>query len=615
MALASWTALSAALASTLIAATPLGPVPAGPLPPPAPPSAVGAPPAGPTAPPRGLPATLRLRGADLLINGRRQQAAWELTEADGRPLELWLPLEVLQNQLGFSSRSRVDGELDLEWFGRGLRVPAAAQRSLDDEVAVEVAPLLEASGVRITASAGTLALELAPTRLRGVRQSRQPGQRRVVLDLEGPALVRSGGDGSLVLGLVASPEQLASLGALGLRGAPGGAELALTSPAGPPRLVFSLGSPPRLVIELPAEPGARASGTTSEPAPPPLDPRLLALLGPELRWERQERQLGADRVLITTVRVDPRTSPLGLRPLRRPDGMEGLSSLTQLARGRDALVAINGGYFNRVRRLPLGALREDGRWLSGPILGRGAIGWEGRALPRFGRLTLQESVTDRDGRSWPLVALNSGWVQRGLSRYTADWGPFYRALSGGEQGLRLRDGVVREQIEPARLAAGVPLREGEMLLVARGGAPLPWSDGDTLLLRSIASDPLGEASQVMGGGPLLLLDGRVVLDGVREGFAPAFLAQGAPRTVIGSDGTRLWLITLQGLDGPGPSLGATALLLRELGLRDALNLDGGSSTGLVMGGAHTVKGRGVAGSVHNGLGLVLEGAPAAGPGG
>jgi hypothetical protein len=41
-----------------------------------------------------------------------------------------------------------------------------------------------------------------------------------------------------------------------------------------------------------------------------------------------------------------------------------------------------------------------------------------------------------------------------------------------------------------------------------------------------------------------------------------------------------------------------------MGLRDALNLDGGSSTGLVMGGVHRVKGRGVGGAVHNGLGLV-----------
>jgi hypothetical protein len=375
--------------------------------------------------------------------------------------------------------------------------------------------------------------------------------------------------------------------------------------------VFTLGEPARVVIEL----AAGAAPVASETEPPPMDPRLLTLLGPQLQWERQVRQLGGDRVLINAVRIDPRTSPLGLRPLRRADGMEGLSSLTQLARGQDALVAINGGYFNRVRRLPLGALRDDGRWLSGPILGRGAIGWEPRHLPRFGRLTLRESVVDRGGREWEIVALNSGWIRRGLSRYTADWGPVYRSLSDGEQALLLRDGVVRSRFEPARLGAGVPLEAGDTLLVARGGAALPWAEGESLSLNLAVSDPLGEASHVMGGGPLLLLEGRVVLDGARESFAPSFLSQGAPRTVIGSDGSRLWLVTLQGLDSPGPTLAETAVLLRELGLRDALNLDGGSSTGLVMGGAHTVKGRGVAGSVHNGLGLVIEDAPAAGPGG
>jgi hypothetical protein len=410
-------------------------------------------------------------------------------------------------------------------------------------------------------------------------------------------------DGGLRLALVGSPEQLGRLGEFGLRGRQDGAELTLAAAAAAPRRVFTLGEPARVVIELPAEPGAGA-GSQAEPAA--IDPRLQALLGSALQWERQVRPVAGGRVLITSVRLDPRTSPLALRPLRRPDGMEGLSSLGQLARSSDALVAINGGYFNRVRKLPLGALRENGRWLSGPILGRGAIGWEPRSLPRFGRLILQESLVDGNGRSSPLVALNSGWVQRGLSRYTADWGPFYRPLSDGEQALRLREGVVRERLDAARLQGGVRLEAGEVLVVARGGTPLPWNEGEPLAVRSTASDPLGEASQVMGGGPLLLQDGRIVLDGSREGFSAAFLQQGAPRTVIASDGSRLWLITLQGLEDAGPSLAETAQLLAQLGLRDALNLDGGSSTGLVMGGAHTVKGRGVAGSVHNGLGLVLE---------
>jgi exopolysaccharide biosynthesis protein len=74
--------------------------------------------------------------------------------------------------------------------------------------------------------------------------------------------------------------------------------------------------------------------------------------------------------------------------------------------------------------------------------------------------------------------------------------------------------------------------------------------------------------------------------------------------VVGSDGRQLWLITLQGVDDAGPTLDESARLLQQLGLRDALNLDGGSSTGLVLGNQHTVKGRGVAAAVHNGLGLI-----------
>ena len=155
-----------------------------------------------------------------------------------------------------------------------------------------------------------------------------------------------------------------------------------------------------------------------------------------------------------------------------------------------------------------------------------------------------------------------------------------------------------------QLEQGVPLGPLDTLLVARGGTQLPWSPGEGLNLEGRPSSDLAELPFVMGGGPLLLQRGQIVLDGSRESFSAAFLQQGAPRTVIASDGRQLWLITLEGINDTGPSLGETAVLLQQLGLQDALNLDGGSSTGLVMGGVMTVKGRGVAGAVHHGLGLV-----------
>lgn len=605
--MASLTALAGTLASTM--ATTL--ITAA-LPPPPPPAAATQPaPAGQVAP-RGGPAAWQLEGGDLRINGQAQRARW-LWLAPGSGTvgggdQLWLPLEVLQDQLGVSSRTLPDGTLDLEWFGRGLRVPPAQQRTLQDEVAVEVAGLLRALGVGVAAQGGRLELTLPMPRLLQVRSADQPGLRRVVLDLGGPALVRSGA--GLVIGLLSDPAQRDQLRQLGLPGRVEADGLRLAGGV-TPRRVFSLGTPARLVLELPAAAGASAAAVEREV---PVDPRLLALLGRQVEWERQVRTVSGERVRLSSVRIDPTSAPLALRPLNRPDGMQGLSQLTGLARHHDALVAINGGYFNRVRRLPLGALRSEGRWLSGPILNRGVVAWDARTLPRFGRLGLEEWLSDGSGRRWPLNTVNSGFVERGLSRYTADWGSRYTALSGSERALLLRDGLVVASYEQQELVAGVPLRAGELLVVARAGAELPGPGPGRLLLESRPSSSLGAATYVVGGGPLLLQEGRTVLDGTREGFGPAFLSQGAPRTVIGSDGRRLWLVTLEGIDGNGPTLAETAWLLQGLGLRDALNLDGGSSTGLVLGGRHTVKGRGVAAAVHHGLGLVLDGGTSNGSG-
>ena len=545
--------------------------------------------------PIGAAAATERQGSSIRINGRLQSARWLWVGGLGNtPQQLWIPLEVLENQLGVSSRSRSDGALDLEWFGQELKVPASAQRSLEDEVAVEVSGLFGRIGVGLRQEGSLLSLELARPQLLQVRSSNPGPVKRIVLDLGGPATIGRD-DAGLVVDLLSRSDQQALLGSLGLQAQQDSAGLRLKPSAAKLTRVFSLGEPNRVVIEWPDQ------GAASRPdSPAPIDPRLQALLGKELQWDRLVRQ----GVRINAIRVDPLNASLQLRPLARPGAMEGLSSLVQLANQQQAWVAINGGYFNRVKRLPLGALKQDGRWLSGPILNRGVAAWDERTMPRFGRLQLSEWVVGPGALRLPVAVVNSGYVQRGISRYTADWGPNYRALSGSETGQLIQGGLVRQQFGPSELDAGVPLRGDDLLLVGRGGSELPWGLGDRLQIESRPSSNLGLATHVIGGGPLLLQAGRVVLNGAAENFSSAFLSQGAPRTVLARDDRQIWLITLEGIQDSGPSLGETAALLQQLGLQDALNLDGGSSTGLVLGGSLQVKGRGVAGSVHNGVGLV-----------
>ena len=162
---------------------------------------------------------------------------------------------------------------------------------------------------------------------------------------------------------------------------------------------------------------------------------------------------------------------LTLKPLTMAGQQQGLRFLPQLSQPLDAVVAINGGFFNRILQLPLGALRQQGEWLSGPILNRGVIAWSDNDPLQFGRLRLDQQLQVNGGRRWRLSFLNSGYVQRGLSRYTRAWGPIYRPLSGEEEALLIARGSRHQRFDRTSIRRGVLIPSNGDLVVARGRTP------------------------------------------------------------------------------------------------------------------------------------------------
>jgi hypothetical protein len=97
-----------------------------------------------------------------------------------------------------------------------------------------------------------------------------------------------------------------------------------------------------------------------------------------------------------------------------------------------------------------------------------------------------------------------------------------------------------------------------------------------------ATEEWTHADAIVGGAGLLIRDGQPVRDWTAEQLAPSFVVTRHPRTLIGShpDGS-LWLVTVDGRQpqlSAGMSLGELQALAVRLGLRHALNLDGGGST-------------------------------------
>lgn len=562
----------------------------------------------PLPPPPPAPVA-EVRQADQSIGSRvrigeiSQKSAWLWINGKGKsPDQLWLPLDVLTGRLGFRRTTTAAGE-QLEWFGRDQLLSDLETRSLKDEVAVDALPWFRAIGVSVQRRDTTLELSLTPPRIVSIRQGRGSTAGRVVLDLSTPALIQRDQQG-LVLGVKSTRSQNNLLRSLGLSPQTLPEAVRLTS-RGHDLDFFTLKDPWRIVMD-----GTQRRSVTSGRAR--TSPFQAARFTPEIQ-EAIRRGLILDiravQVGVKPLRIYRAGWPLGnesllLRPLAPVRAQTGLRFLNQLAQPANALASINGGFFNRVRQLPLGAVRLDGVWLSGPILNRGAVGWDGPGPLLFDRLRLDQDMRVNGGRRWGLGFLNSGYVQRGLSRYTRAWGPIYRALSGEEQAILIRDGRVTDQFSRTELARGVPLPQGASLVVARASAPLPARPGDEVVIRLRPSSPVGERLQVMAGGPLLLKRGQVVLRGRQEGFSSGFLGQAAPRTVVAQDSKHRWMLTLEGQSGSDPTLLETTLALQQLGLSDALNLDGGSSTTMLIANRTVMTGRGVPPRIQNGLGLI-----------
>ena len=544
-----------------------------------------------------------VRGDRIDIDGQRVTAewAWQGSGPTG-PERLWLPLDLLESRLGFR-RGQVTPDQTLEWFGSVQKLATLPSQTLGDEVGLEVADWLRDVGVTMNRSRGLLVLGLPSARLQRLRQGKGSTADRLVFDVDGPLFVQRRGN-DLLLDLRIDRSQRRLLQRLNLNPRQTDSGLELRGQASRLRSL-SLAAPWRVVLDGVSTGSPAALSRRQETRPLPVaNPAIASLIRRGFVLERRTVRVGAKPLELLRAGGDLRLLGLTLAPLAMKGRQQGLRFLPQLSQPAGALVAVNGGFFNRIKQLPLGALRRGGQWLSGPILNRGVVAWGDGGSPVFGRLRLDQELRVDGGRRWGLGFLNSGYVQRGLSRYTAAWGPHYRALSGGEQALLIRGGAVTEHYGSAQLNRGVRLPKGADLVVARGRAPLPAEPGERVTLMQRPNMPLGDLPNVLGGGPLLMQAGRVVLNGRGEGFSPGFLGLAAPRTVIGKGRGGTWMITVRGVAGSGPTLLETALAVQQLGLTDALNLDGGSSTTLVAAGSTLMTGRGSAPRIHNGLGLV-----------
>jgi hypothetical protein len=181
--------------------------------------------------------------------------------------------------------------------------------------------------------------------------------------------------------------------------------------------------------------------------------------------------------------------------------------------------------------------------------------------------------------------------QQELVAFTAEYGAATPAGEGAEAIVDAHDRVVT-----VRSPRGGPLPTGTRSVQATGARAATLSElavpGTRLRITGRVHGP--KAPYVLNGGPELVRDGRphvtAAADGMIRpgdpGFTYGWVTKRNPRTVAGVDAHgRILLATVDGraTTSLGLSVAEAAAVARALGMRDALNLDGGGSTTMVKG--------------------------------
>ncbi|PSR19381.1 hypothetical protein C8255_02435 [filamentous cyanobacterium CCP3] len=539
------------------------------------------------------------QGQVLIVNGTQTAVPWIITNG-----QIGLADYGVTDHLGATllSSNQPDRQ-PVQWFTEpGGAVELAAwvdggYRYLD------IAPLAQRHGWQVQPQGNVLQITAPLAQVTAVRREALSGGDRLILDLSGPvpATLSDSADAlTLTLGATAADRALREAIA-----SPAGAylgSLTVTPVGGALRFQASASQPPRLFT--------RTNQIVIDIRADTLQPHSIAW-APGVRWQQRYVSVAGQPFPVYWLQLDP--AQVSLRPIwTDPTTAIGTAPLATIAQRWQAAAAINAGFFNRNNQYPLGAVRANNDWVSGPILSRGVVGWNDQGQVRMERLVLNQTLTTASGQRFPVQVINSGYVQAGIGLYTPTWGPTYRPVLDGETIVTVADGVVVSQQAASTLgAAGLSIPSNGYLLALRSYATAAQAlpPGQRVSLASeLLPATLDPFPNLIGGGPLLLRDRTLVLDAGLEQFSRAFATQAAPRSAIGTtpDGEILLVAVHNSPAGPGPTLSQLAQIMLQLGTTDALNLDGGSSASLYLGGRLINRSPRTAARVNNGIGLFLQ---------
>ncbi len=266
------------------------------------------------------------------------------------------------------------------------------------------------------------------------------------------------------------------------------------------------------------------------------------------------------------------------------DRLGGKEKLSSLVKRKGAAIGINGGYFNMSSGAPIDMLVVRGKVLMLPDRYRGFFGLNFDGVPVMMRPNASLSIKVGDQHLQYVHRLNwPGGIGR-LSIFTPEFGKT-TGSAADRRAVIVRNGIVTGF---SKGDTAIPI---DGFVLTGGDSHKEFLDkikkGDKAVVTLASYPDLKNIKYGFSAGPLLIHDS-VIQDKLVEDFtiSSGIVADRNPRTACGiTNNNHIIFVVIEGRNtrSAGMTLNELAKFLLSLGSIQAINLDGGGSSEIVIG--------------------------------
>lgn len=289
-------------------------------------------------------------------------------------------------------------------------------------------------------------------------------------------------------------------------------------------------------------------------------------------------------VKINVIEINSDINPaLQLTPALASDKLGRKTTITNIAKKNNSIVAINGTFFKPATGVPLGTLMIDKKMYTGPIYNRVALGifndrYDMARVQLNANLKSGNDIVKVDNINQPRMLVSY------VLAYTKEWGATAPVNPKSGMQIAVQDNKV-VAVSNAASPAPLAIPENGFVIVGPVSKLEKFADSKNINLDVSTIPGWDDVNHIIGGGPYLVRDNQVYVDVSEQKLGS--IGGRNPRSAIGyTADNHLIIVAVDGRESSsvGMTLTELANFMKSIGCFNAMNLDGGGSTVLYVNG-------------------------------